>query len=135
MIYPLKRIFLLLLLFTFAETVYAQKKNGRVSIADAQGTVSEGKMKRGEKNGEWKTTSKFGKLLTTETYVNGQAGSIYKQHIPLANANFPPGEWNVYDIAWTAPRFNDDGSLKSPAMVTAFLNGVFTNKGPGPIMY
>jgi hypothetical protein len=60
----------------------------------------------------------------SDTYVNGQAGSIYKQHIPLANANLPPGEWNVYDIAWTAPRFNDDGSLKTPAMVTAFLNGI-----------
>lgn len=59
-----------------------------------------------------------------ETYVNGQAGAIYKQHIPLANANRPPGEWNVYDIAWTAPRFNDDGSLKSPARVTAYLNGI-----------
>lgn len=60
----------------------------------------------------------------SETYVNGQAGSIYKQHIPLANPILPPGEWNVYDIAWTAPRFNEDGSLKSPAMVTAFFNGV-----------
>ena len=59
-----------------------------------------------------------------QTYTNGQAGSIYKQHPPLANANRPPGEWQAYDIAWTAPRFNDDGSLKSPAMVTAFLNGV-----------
>ncbi len=59
----------------------------------------------------------------SETYVNGQAGSIYKQHIPLVNVNRPPGEWNVYDIVWTAPRFNNDGSLKSPARVTAFLNG------------
>jgi hypothetical protein len=59
-----------------------------------------------------------------ETYVNGQAGSIYKQSIPLANVNRPPAEWNVYDIVWTAPRFNDNGSLKSPARVTAFLNGV-----------
>jgi hypothetical protein len=58
-----------------------------------------------------------------ETYVNGQAGSIYKQQIPLVNVNRPPGEWNVYDIVWTAPRFNDDGSLKSPGRVTAFLNG------------
>ncbi len=58
------------------------------------------------------------------TYTNGQAGSIYKQHPPLANPNLAPGEWQTYDIAWTAPRFNDDGSLKSPAMVTAFLNGV-----------
>jgi hypothetical protein len=58
------------------------------------------------------------------TYSNGQAGAIYKQHIPLANANRKPGEWQTYDVVWTAPRFNDDGSLKSPARVTAFLNGV-----------
>ena len=58
------------------------------------------------------------------TYSNGQAGAIYKQHIPLANANRKPGEWQTYDVVWTAPRFNDDGSLKSPARVTAFINGV-----------
>lgn len=58
------------------------------------------------------------------TYTNGQAGSIYKQHPPLANANRAPGEWQTYDVAWTAPRFNEDGSVKSPAKVTAFLNGV-----------
>lgn len=58
------------------------------------------------------------------TYVNGQAGSIYKQYPPLVNANLPPGTWQSYDIAWTAPRFNDDGSLKSPARVTVFFNGV-----------
>ena len=58
------------------------------------------------------------------TYVNGQAGSIYKQYIPLANVNRPPGEWNVYDVVWTAPRFNANGTLKTPARVTAFLNGV-----------
>jgi hypothetical protein len=59
-----------------------------------------------------------------KTYVNGQAGSIYKQQAPLVNSNRAPGEWNVYDIVWTAPRFNGDGSLKSPARITAFLNGV-----------
>lgn len=58
------------------------------------------------------------------TYSNGQAGAIYKQHMPLANASKKPGEWQAYDVVWTAPRFNDDGSLKSPARVTAFLNGV-----------
>jgi hypothetical protein len=58
------------------------------------------------------------------TYVNGQAGSIYKQLIPIVNANFPPGVWQSYDVVWTAPRFNDDGSLKSPARVTAFFNGI-----------
>jgi hypothetical protein len=58
------------------------------------------------------------------TYVNGQAASIYKQSPPLVNAMRPPGEWQVYDIVWTAPRFNADGSLKSPAAVTVLHNGV-----------
>lgn len=58
------------------------------------------------------------------TYVNGQAGSIYKQSPPLVNANRKPGEWQTYDVIWTAPTFNDDGSLKTPACVTAFFNGV-----------
>jgi hypothetical protein len=59
-----------------------------------------------------------------KTYVNGQTASIYKQSIPLANACKKPGEWQTYDIIWTAPRFNDDSTLKSPARVTAFQNGV-----------
>jgi len=58
------------------------------------------------------------------TYVNGQTASIYKQSIPLANVCKKPGEWQSYDIIWTAPRFNNDGTLKSPARVTAFQNGV-----------
>ena len=36
----------------------------------------------------------------------------------------PPGQWNVYDIIWTAPQFHEDGSLKSPAYMTALHNGV-----------
>lgn len=58
------------------------------------------------------------------TYVNGQAGSIYKQSPPLVNACRKPGEWQSYDVIWTAPRFNEDGTLKSPARVTVFHNGV-----------
>jgi hypothetical protein len=58
------------------------------------------------------------------TYVNGMVGSLYKQAIPLANAAKKPGEWETYDVVWTAPRFNEDGSLKSPAFATVFLNGV-----------
>ena len=58
------------------------------------------------------------------TYVNGQAGSIYKQSAPLVNPNRKPGEWQSYDVVWTAPTFNADGSLKTPAYVTAFFNGV-----------
>jgi len=59
-----------------------------------------------------------------ETYVNGQAGSLYKQHPPLVNPIRPPGEWQVYDVIWTAPRFNADGTVKSAGKVTAFFNGV-----------
>jgi hypothetical protein len=59
-----------------------------------------------------------------KTYVNGQAASIYKQSPPLVNPNRKPGEWQTYDVVWTAPTFNDDGSLKTPAYVTVFFNGV-----------
>jgi hypothetical protein len=59
-----------------------------------------------------------------KTYVNGQAGSIYKQSIPLVNASRKPGEWQAYDVVWTAPTFTADGSVKTPAYVTAFHNGV-----------
>ena len=58
------------------------------------------------------------------TYVNGQAASVYKQYPPLVNAMRRPGEWQVYDVVWTAPTFHADGSLASPAYVTAFHNGV-----------
>lgn len=59
-----------------------------------------------------------------KTYVNGQAGSIYKQFPPLVNAMRPPGEWQTYDVVWTAPTFDADGKVKTPAKVTAFQNGV-----------
>ena len=58
------------------------------------------------------------------TYPNGQAGSVYKQHIPKVNASRPPGEWQTYDIIYRAPRFNNDGSVKSPAFATVLHNGV-----------
>jgi hypothetical protein len=58
------------------------------------------------------------------TYVNGMGGSIYKQSPPLVNPARKPGEWQSYDVVWTAPRFNADGSLESPAYVTVFFNGV-----------
>jgi len=59
-----------------------------------------------------------------KTYVNGQAGSIYKQGIPLVNPARKPGEWQTYDVIWMAPVFNADGSLQTPAYATVFFNGV-----------
>ncbi len=59
-----------------------------------------------------------------ETYTNGMLGSLYKQAVPLANAARKPGEWSSYDVVWAAPRFNADGTMKSPAFATVFENGV-----------
>jgi hypothetical protein len=58
------------------------------------------------------------------TYSNGQAASIYKQHPPLVNASRGPGEWQTYDVIFTAPRFNEDSTVKSAARITVFHNGV-----------
>lgn len=58
------------------------------------------------------------------TYSNGQAGSIYKQLPPMVNASRPPGEWQTYDVIFTAPRFYENGTLKSQAHITVIHNGV-----------
>lgn len=72
------------------------------------------------------------------TYSNGQASSVYKQHIPLVNASRPPGEWQVYDIIFTAPRFSEKGSIITPARITVFHNGILTQNNVellGPTCY
>jgi hypothetical protein len=58
------------------------------------------------------------------TYVNGQAASLYKQRPPLVNAMRPTGQWQVYDVVWTAPVFEAGGALKSPAYASVLHNGV-----------
>ena len=58
------------------------------------------------------------------TYADGQAASMYGQNPPMVNASLPPGVWQSYDIVFRRPHFNDDGSLKKPAVMTVFHNGV-----------
>ncbi len=73
-----------------------------------------------------------------ETYVNGQAGSIYKQHVPLVNASRPPGEWQSYDIIFRAPRFATDKAVVEPATMTVLHNGVLIQDHvelAGPTVY
>ncbi len=73
-----------------------------------------------------------------KTYYNGQAGSIYKQYIPLVNACRPPGKWQMFDIFFTAPQFNTDGSLKTPGYMTVVHNGVLIQNHVallGPTVY
>ncbi|PUZ24412.1 protein of unknown function [Chitinophaga costaii] len=73
-----------------------------------------------------------------KTYVNGMAGSIYKQFAPLVNPSLKAGEWQSYDVIWTAPVFNEDGSVRSPARVTVSFNGVLVQNNTellGPTQY
>jgi Domain of Unknown Function (DUF1080) len=58
------------------------------------------------------------------TYRNGQAGSIYKQSPPLVNITSKQGDWNVYDIIYTAPKFTINGGIDTPAYITVIHNGV-----------
>ncbi len=58
------------------------------------------------------------------TYINGQAGSMYKQLIPLVNASRKPGEWQSFDVVFMAPVFNKDSTVKRPANITILHNGV-----------
>ena len=72
------------------------------------------------------------------TYVNGQSASLYKQAAPLVNAMRPPGDWQVYDVIWTAPTFGTAGSLTSPARATVLHNGVLVQNNfvlPGDTRY
>lgn len=62
-----------------------------------------------------------------KTYVNGMAASIYKQFAPSANPARKAGEWNVFDISWKAPTFNEDGSVNTTAKLTVFFNGVLVH--------
>lgn len=76
--------------------------------------------------------------LDNKTYVNGQAGAIYKQYAPLVNALKPAPQWQAYDIIFMAPRFYQDGSLAEPARMTVFLNGVLVQNNvylQGPTEY
>jgi len=71
------------------------------------------------------------------TYADGQAGAIYGQWPPLANAVRPTGEWNSYDIVFEAPRF-EGAKLVKPAYITVFLNGVLLHnrkEAMGPTMH
>jgi len=58
------------------------------------------------------------------TYADGGAAAVYGQYPPLVNACLPPGQWQTYDIIWTAPRFKSSGELRSPARATVLHNGV-----------
>ncbi len=61
-----------------------------------------------------------------DTYVNGQAASIYLQEAPRVNVARAPGQWQSYDIIFTAPKWQGD-ELLSPAYLTVLHNGVLVH--------
>jgi hypothetical protein len=73
------------------------------------------------------------------TYRQGQAGSLYKQYAPLVNACRKPGEWQTYDIIYTAPRFGNHPDVYfTPPRVTVIHNGVLIQNNVslrGPTLY
>ena len=62
-----------------------------------------------------------------KTYPDGQAAAMYGQYPPLVNASRGPGQWQTYDIVFTAPRFSAAGTLDKPAVVTVLHNGVLVH--------
>jgi hypothetical protein len=73
-----------------------------------------------------------------KTYADGQVSALYGQYPPQVNAARPPGQWQTYDIIFTAPRFKPDRTLDSPAYATVLHNGVLVqNHTPvlGPMAY
>jgi hypothetical protein len=57
------------------------------------------------------------------TYADGTVGAVYGQTPPLVNASRAPGNWQSYDIVFTAPKL-EKGKVVEPAYVTTFVNGV-----------
>jgi hypothetical protein len=59
-----------------------------------------------------------------KTYYEGQCASVYNQRPPMVNSSRKPGEWQTYDVIFTAPRFDAEGKIQKPAYFTVFHNGV-----------
>ena len=48
-----------------------------------------------------------------KSYADGQASAMYGQYPPMVNASRKPGEWQSYDITFTAPRFTGDDAREA----------------------
>ena len=59
-------------------------------------------------------------------YPDGQCAAIYGETPPLVNVTRPPGEWQTFDIVFTAPEF-EDGKLIQPGRLTMLHNGVLVH--------
>jgi hypothetical protein len=63
----------------------------------------------------------------TKIYPDGQCAAIYAQTPPMVNACRKAGQWQSYDILFTAPKFDNAGKLSAPARITMLHNGVLVH--------
>jgi len=57
-------------------------------------------------------------------YPDGSAAALYGQTPPLVNVSRKPGQWQTFNVYFSAPVFAGD-KLVSPAHMTVLHNGVF----------
>ncbi len=75
---------------------------------------------------------------SNRTYRNGQAGAVYMQYAPLVNPSRKEGEWQTYEIIYTAPRFKDNATYFTPPRITIIYNGVLVQNNvviQGPTVF
>jgi len=60
----------------------------------------------------------------SKIYADGQAAAMYGQYPPLVNVCRAPGLWQTYDVVFHDARFDKDGKVLRPAIITVFFNGV-----------
>ena len=60
----------------------------------------------------------------SKIYADGQAAAMYGQYPPLVNVCRAPGLWQTYDVVFHDARFDQDGKVLRPAIITVFFNGV-----------
>lgn len=143
-------------------TVPWQLKDGAMTIVPgSKGITTKEKFCDMQMHIEWKTPEKNLKLhkftrgnsgifiqgryelqvldsFENRIYSNGQAGSIYKQTMPMVNASKAPKEWQSYDVIYRSPRFSEDGKVTEKARITVLHNGVlihYNTEIQGPTKY
>lgn len=82
-----------------------------------KGTANSGVYIHG--NYEIQILNSFGKEKITQE----DAGALYGFSPPLENACRKPGEWQVFDIRYRAPRRDDLGKITENGTVTVWFNG------------
>ena len=79
-------------------------------------------------NPDGSVTQSFVTADGTETvltsYPDGSAAALYGQTPPLVNVSRKPGQWQTFNVFFSAPVFAGD-KLVSPAHMTVLHNGVF----------